>query len=307
MILHERIHLTVTCQMQACLCQRGLFTLAYPIIDSLTGAWIHVDGQKVAATDSDAQFCFAPTEEKMFYEVIRVEEQTPLFWEDHLERLRQSIAGQFAIPDRLYQDSLALIRANRVEQSNLRLVLTRQHTILHQIPSYYPTPEQMQQGVPTGILNWERENPNVKMINSDYKTAVADRFAAGGPFGPLFELLLADRNGDLTEGSRSNLFFIRGNDVCTAPDSRILKGITRKYVTSAIAAAGGELVENMLTYQDIIAGAVDAAFLSGSPIDLLPIAAIEDIELPSACNPLFVRINQAYQQIVRDYLDSHHP
>lgn len=143
----------------------------------------------------------------MFYEVIRVVEQTPLFWEDHLERLRVSIAGQFAIPGNLYQDSLALIKTNQIEQSNLRLVLTEQYTILHQIPSYYPSSEQMRQGVPTGILNWERENPNVKVINSDYKVAVAARFTAGGPYGPLFELLLADHNGELTEGSRSNLFF----------------------------------------------------------------------------------------------------
>jgi len=241
----------------------------------------------------------------MFYEVIRVEEQTPLFWEDHLERLRQSIAGQFEIPETLYQDSRDLIKANLVEQSNLRLVLTGEHTILHQIPSYYPSSEQMQQGVPTGILNWERENPNVKVINSAYKVAVADRFAVGGPYGPLFELLLADRKGELTEGSRSNVFFIRDNQVYTAPDNRILKGITRTYVTSAIAAAGGELVEKMVTYKDLSAGAVDAAFLSGSPIDLLPISAIEAIQLTSAQNPLFVTINQAYQQIVRDYLDSH--
>jgi len=281
--------------------------MAYPMIDTLTGAWIFVDGQMVAVVDPAAQFCFAPTEEKMFYEVIRIEEQTPLFWEDHLERLRVSIAGQFAIPGNLYQDSLALIKTNQIEQSNLRLVLTEQYTILHQIPSYYPSSEQMRQGVPTGILNWERENPNVKVINSDYKVAVAARFTAGGPYGPLFELLLADHNGELTEGSRSNLFFIRDHEVYTAPDNRILKGITRKYVTAAINAAGGQLVEKMLTYQDIAQGAADAAFLSGSPIDLLPISAIEDVQLPSAPNPLFVQINRAYQQIVRDYLDRHQP
>jgi len=123
----------------------------------------------------------------------------------------------------------------------------------------------------------------------------------------LFELLLADSKGELTEGSRSNLFFIRGTEVYTAPDNRILKGVTRRHVTSAIAAAGGILVEKMLTYKDIAAQAVDAAFLSGSPIDLLPISAIDDIQLASAQNELFSRINQTYQQIVRDYLVSHQP
>jgi len=37
------------------------------MIYTLTGAWIFVDGQMVAVVDPAAQFCFAPTEEKMFY------------------------------------------------------------------------------------------------------------------------------------------------------------------------------------------------------------------------------------------------
>jgi branched-chain amino acid aminotransferase len=246
-----------------------------------------------------------PTDERMFYEVIRIEEKTPLFWEDHLLRLNHSIQDRFVIPESLYQDSLRLIAANDLDQVNLRLVLTPGHVVLHQIPSYYPSAEQMRLGVPTGILDWERLDPNVKEINSDYKAAVAARFAKGGPFGAFFELLLADRQGELTEGSRSNLFFICGNQVYSAPDNRILKGITRQYVSAAIVAAGGQLIEKMITYAAIQDGQIDAAFLSGSPIDLLPIAAIESVQLPSAANPLFSQINLAYLQIVRDYLKAH--
>lgn len=279
--------------------------MAYPMIDGLIGPWIMLDRQLLSPQSAEARICFEPTDERMFYEVIRVEEKTPLFWEDHFSRLEKSISDRFAIPADLYQDSLRLIAANNLNQVNLRLVLTSQHVVIHQIPSYYPSAEQMKQGVATGILNWERQDPNVKEINSDYKTAVATRFAAGGPFGSLFELLLADRRGELTEGSRSNLFFISGQQVYSAPDNRILKGITRHYVTSAIAEAGGQLVEKMVNFAAIQSGQIDAAFLSGSPIDLLPIAAIETVRLPSAENALFSRINQAYQQIVRDYLIAH--
>ncbi len=279
--------------------------MAYPMIDGLIGPWIMLDGQLLDPQSTEARFCFKPTDERMFYEVIRIVEKIPLFWEDHLARLNRSVQDIFAIPASLYQDSLRLIAANNLDQVNLRLVLTSNHVVIHQIPSYYPNTEQMRQGVATGILDWERTDPNVKEINSDYKSAVAARFAAGGPYGSLFELLLADRQGELTEGSRSNLFFIRGQQVLSAPDNRILKGITRHYVTAAIAAAGGQLVEKMVTYAAVEEGQIDAAFLSGSPIDLLPIAAIDSIRLPSAENQLFYRINQAYQQIVRDYLSTH--
>jgi branched-chain amino acid aminotransferase len=176
---------------------------------------------------------------------------------------------------------------------------------MHLIPSYYPSPEQFTGGVPTGILQWERQDPNIKIIRADYKTAVAARFAQQGPYGPCFELLLAERQGLLTEGSRSNLFFICGDEILTAPDELILKGITRKYVIQALQAAGGQISVAMVTLDDIAAGRIDAAFLSGSPIDLLPISAIENIQLPSAQNPLFLKAHQAYQSIVRVYLETH--
>lgn len=279
--------------------------LAYPMIDGLIGSQISLNGQLMAAACDQAKFCFEPAESKMFYEVIRIEQQIPLFWEDHYDRLVRSIDGAFPIPPTLYQDSLALIQANGIDGANLRVVLTADQTVIHEIPSYYPTAQQMAQGVPTGILRWERQDPNVKVIHSDYKKAVADRFAAGGPFGQPFELLLCDHLGELTEGSRSNLFFIRGNQVLSAPDDRILKGITRKYVTRAIAAAGAELVIQMIDLDELQQGTVEAAFLSGSPIDLLPISSIESTELQSAAHPLFQQINRAYQQILQNYLQAH--
>ncbi len=83
------------------------------------------------------------------------------------------------------------------------------------------------------IIDWERDNPNVKIIKADYKEAVADGFARNNKFGRPFELLLADQKGLLTEGSRSNLFFIRDNQVITAPDERIPSWYyKKKYVCS---------------------------------------------------------------------------
>jgi branched-chain amino acid aminotransferase len=279
--------------------------MSYPMIDALAGTMVLADGHLLAANAPAAAAYFQPTADTMYYEVIRVVDGIPLFWEDHLRRLTDSVAGQFTLPATLYAESLQLIAVNALPAVNLRLVITPNQRVLHLIPSYYPSAAQFARGVPTGLLQWERHDPNVKIIRADYKAAVAARFAEAGPFGPCFELLLADQQGLLTEGSRSNLFFIRGNDVLTAPDSLILKGITRQYVMQAIRTAGGSLVEQMITLADIAAGQVDAAFLSGSPIDLLPISAIETIELPSVVNPLFRSINAAYQAIVQQYLADH--
>jgi len=197
--------------------------VAYPIIDILAGPVVSIQGQLLPADAPAARDCLQPCDDKMFYEVIRVTQGVPLFWEDHLARLKQSIRGERDIPAGLYAESLDLIRACGLSEVNLRLVLTQRLRVLHLIPSYYPDIRLIEQGAPTGILVWEREDPNTKIIRTDYKDAVAARFAQPGPYGPFFELLLADKLGCLTEGSRSNLFFIRDGVVLSAPDDRILK------------------------------------------------------------------------------------
>ncbi len=279
--------------------------MAYPIIDSLAGLYISDQGRIVLADDTATAALFLPTPETMYYEVIRVVRGIPLFWEDHLARLGQSVQANVKVTASLYDDSCRLIAANGLQQANLRIVLLEGRAVIHLTPSAYPVAELFEQGVATGILAWEREDPNVKIINSDYKAAVALRYANPGPFGVFYELLLADRQGLLTEGSRSNLFLIRGNQVLSAPESRILKGITRQHVMEAIATAGATLAEEMLTFDDICRGRCDAAFLSSSPFDILPIRSIEAAQLDSTANPLLRKIDQAYRQIVENYIQDH--
>ncbi|MGI6334025.1 MAG: aminotransferase class IV [Saccharofermentanales bacterium] len=277
--------------------------MRYPIIDDLAGSFVIDRGRLLAVDSADAADLFRPTGRTMFYEVIRVVRGIPLFWEDHLIRLQRSVQEPATIPEGLYEDSLNLIAANGLETANLRLVLLENQAVIHLTPSNYPTSDLFSQGVATGILNWERPNPNIKLIDAGYKAAIAARYAEPGPFGGYYELLLANSDGYLTEGSRSNLFFIRGDQVLTAPDDCILKGITRKHILAAVALSGGALLTEMLTLDAVRQGYCDAAFLSSSPFDILPIRAIEDLKLSSAGNPLLHRINAAYRAIVDRYVE----
>ncbi len=281
--------------------------MAYPIIDEMAGSWISVRGRLQQSDDPAVAGLFLPSDSIMYYEVIRVVRGIPLFFEDHMERLKNSVHGTLPVPvpDALAAECRQLIAANKIFNVNLRLVLTAGLWVLHLMPSYYPSKEMMEQGVPTGLLAWERENPNTKIIHSGYKAAVADRFAHPGPYGRYFELLLADQKGYLTEGSRSNLFFVKAGRIISAPDSRILKGITRQYIKQAIAAAGSSLSDGLFTFEEIRRGACEAAFLTGSPIDLLPVSSIEDHLLHSAEHPLVKKISACYQQIVDQYILKH--
>ncbi len=276
--------------------------MAYPIIDTLTGRFVMDNGNLLPVGDPAARILLEPCDRTMYYEVIRLVDKVPLFWEEHYDRLCLSVRPPVEIPRGLYADCLELVRANGIAAANLRLVLLENRAVIHLTESAYPSPELFSRGVVTGILDWERENPNIKSIRSDYKAAVAARFAQSGPFGRCYELLLADRQGYLTEGSRSNLFFIQGSTVLSAGDDRILKGVTRRHVLEAIDQAGGQLKTGLLTLEDIRSGGCDAAFLSSSPFDILPIRTIEDVQLDSAENSLLIAINAAYNEAVKRYV-----
>lgn len=279
--------------------------MGYPMVEILAGSLIATPKGLLNAASPNAANYFVPCDEPVFYEVIRLIDGEPLFWDDHCQRLQESIAGRFPIdPDRLFKESHDLINASGHEFSgtNLRLVLKDGDYVIHLSPAYYPTAEQFTTGVSVNLLHRERKTPNIKMIDPEYKAAVADGFAAQNPNRQPFELLLVNRVGQITEGSRSNVFFIQGNTVLTAPDELILRGITRRHVFAAIAAAGAAIQVRLITVAQIELGAVDGAFLTGSPIDILPIAMIGATRLESAGHPLILAINEAYQAIVRSNL-----
>jgi branched-chain amino acid aminotransferase len=279
--------------------------MGYPMVEILAGSLIATPQGLLNPASPDAANYFTNCDEPVFYEVIRLIDGEPLFWDDHCLRLQKSIAGRFPIdPNRLLKESHDLIRALGPEFNftNLRLVLQDGDYVIHLSPAYYPTAEQFTAGVAVNLLHRERKTPNIKMIDPEYKMAVADGFAAQSPNHQPFELLLVNQAGQITEGSRSNVFFIQGNAVLTAPDELILCGITRRHVFAAIVAAGAAIQFQLLTVDQIESGAVDGAFLTGSPIDILPITMIGNTRLQSAGHPLILAINEAYQTIVRSNL-----
>ncbi len=276
--------------------------MAYPIIDETAGALLIADGRLYHVDDGDARPFFLPTDETMYYEVIRVHRGVPLFWEDHADRLLRSVADAFPLDlSRLRAEADRLLVAEGARQCNIRVVLTARHAVLHLSPYYYPSGTMIEEGVPCGLLSWERETPQVKTVREDYKRAVAAAFDKEGPEHRPFEVLLENRSGRLTEGSRSNLFFVRDHTIYSAPDDCILLGITRRHVQRAVAEAGYALETRTFSMAELRAGAAAAAFLTGSPIDVLPIARIESLPL-DAGNDVVRTVRERYLAILDEYV-----
>ena len=93
--------------------------------------------------------------------------------------------------------------------------------------------------------------------------------------GDLYEVLLVNRDGIITEGSRSNVFFIKNGEVYTSPTDAVLPGVTRTMIIRILEEAGIPLHYSAVR-QDELAG-FDAAFISGTSPKVLPVANIGDI------------------------------
>lgn len=241
--------------------------------------------------------------DRIIYEVIRVVEGRPIFWVKHLERLEASARAVGLTPpgrETWFEVAKRLYETEPRAEANLRLVLTEDCIWAHYSQTYYPTLEQQTQGVPTAILDWERVDPQIKRIHADYKAAVATKMGQPTPAGPAFEVLLRNHRGQLTEGSRSNLFFVRNAVVYSAPAAEILLGITREVVLKALEQVGMTLCEALPSWEKVAQEGEWAAFISASPIDLLPVSHIEGVELKAPEKTRIPDLMKAYHDLLHE-------
>ncbi len=244
---------------------------------------------------------------KAAYEVIRIINRVPLFFEDHYNRLKgtfDAMGKQLNMTySQLGENIHILLDKSGEINCNVKVVIfdeeAGQQQFVYISKSYYPTEKDADVGVKTGIFMIERSNPNAKILNKSYKDAVSQRIADGG----FFEVILADNKGRLTEGSKSNLFFVKGGRILTAPGEYVLRGITRKYVFEACYNAGCEVVEEFIAADEI--SLIEGAFLSGTSIKVLPIKSIDQLELNSSSNAVIYAVRREYNTILEKYIEEH--
>jgi branched-chain amino acid aminotransferase len=236
-----------------------------------------------------------------FYEVLRVTEGCCIFLDDHLVRLNESLRLS-GISFRLARDQVSaviqvLIRRNGLVSGNIRLMVhvkTPEPPELYSccIPFYYPLAEQYKQGVSTAVYHTLRSNPNVKQLNPMYQKEMLSFMAERN----IYESLLADEHDRITEGSRSNVFFIRHNTLFTAPDNAVLKGITRNKVILLCKVLNYKLIKNAISIEDL--NSTEALFLTGTSPKILPVCRIDN-RVFMVDHPLVKSLMESYDQLIR--------
>ncbi len=237
------------------------------------------------------------------YEVIRVIGMVPLFFEDHFNRLENSvmmIGRKTGISSSGLLDMVRqLILKNDLENGNLKILISftdySYEVYIFLVESQYPDSEMYYKGVPAILYYAERRNPTAKIFNHRLRLSIYERLIMEGAY----EALLVNRNRFITEGSRSNIFIVFNDTVVTAPDEFVLSGITRQYILNMCTNLHINLELRLVSTEEV--QKADAVFLTGTSPHILGINRIDDVRF-KVDHPITLRLSEAYREKVSEYI-----
>ncbi len=228
------------------------------------------------------------------FETIRADNGSPFGLPEHLERMRSGLRQlNLKIPDEF--DRITTIIADLLHNNQLldksaviKLIcsptdpgraisaMTSTSLIIRTTALKLDEIEKRQRGMQALILPWRRNraNPLLKIKSLNYlenRYGLNDARSAGFDEG-----IFLNQNEELCEGTFSNIFLIRGNDLQTPPlDAGILPGTTRALILQRAQQAGITCQETPLFVNDL--KLCDGAFLTSSLMRLAPLAGINQI------------------------------
>lgn len=252
---------------------------------------------------------YAEPVHSVIYEVIRLKDGIPLFWDAHFQRLLHSFEHIEIV---LILDSVSLlkeieklVKINALADSNLRINVhyskatkSRQSIELGQVSVILPKPEYYETGVDAAILEIERPIPNVKNVYTDIRKKVSDKIAEEH----VWDVVLKNHFGELTEGGRTNLFFIKNSTVYTPPVRQVLPGITRSMIIKACSELNIPVYEETVKEQEL--ETFEACFFTGTTPGIMPIKKIHSYQF-NVNSPVMMQLSAFYKRMVEDDISSH--
>ena len=215
----------------------------------------------------------------LIYEVIKFTDGKYLYFDEHLQRMQASlrIINQAEVSTvNIENDAYELAKANGIDIGNLKIVIkyhnSRSMVYLFFIPHRYPSASQYKEGVKVRLQYDVRANPNAKIANWEIRDK-ANRLIDNNE---IYETLLVNDNGEITEGSRSNVFFVKEGTFYTASDNIVLSGITRQKLIERL----NEL-DYLIRYEAVNIADLNQyshCFISGTSPGILPVRMIDNIE-----------------------------
>lgn len=281
---------------------------SYPGIVYLNGEWVTHDQAKISVFDRG--FIFGDG----VYEVISFYDGRPFLMEEHLQRLRNSLSVAELVVDLNTIPEIIYEAVKRVGLTSSDCLVYLQVT-RGVAPRMHHYPEDSTPTIMAYAYNFEFGSYKHKMIKvfvaederwhrCDVKTTSLMgnvRANNAGAKAGAHETILV-RNGEFTEGSHSNLFFVKNGELFTHPNGHhILPGITRGKVLELCHELNLKVYEQALPLAGF--GSVDEAFITGTGSEVQGIGSVilsgKEIQISSDAGPVTTKLQEAFEKLTR--------
>ena len=213
------------------------------------------------------------------YEALRVLKRHVVHLDDHINRLYNSANSiHLPLPVVDWKNEInKLIEKDNIEDCTMRILVVGTDTptwfitwtkLLTYPDSYY------KEGVDVITYSGERFLPQSKTGNLLVNFLSREEAKRNNAF----EALLVDRLGKILEGSRSNFYVLKGDTIKTAPDEKVLDGITRISVLRAGRELGYKIDFTSPSPEEIWKS--DAIFISSTSMGAMPIRSVDGKKCP---------------------------
>lgn len=234
--------------------------------------------------------------------------------DEHLERLFHSAKlVKLQIPlakKQIKQDITSTIKKNKLKEAYIRLTISRGKGGLRYFIDSSPNvviiakpfikyPKNIhEKGVSVITYNAERVLPEVKSTSCMPLVLAKSEAEKKG----CFDALLVDRSGFITEGTVSNVFFVR-EDALYTPKDNILEGITRG-IAIKIAKKIAKIKETRIKKREIYS--FDECFLTNTSGEIVPVNKIDGKIIKNAPGIITKKLMERFRKEVEDYYAKKH-
>lgn len=242
----------------------------------------------------------------IYYEVVRLIEGKLLFLHDHLDRLNNSLsASGLSYPGRenVLENLKLLTENNSFSHGNIRICFQSSpendsDLLCYFVPYFYPEASMYQEGVRLLTYPHTRPNPGIKKWDDRFRSSVGKFIRDKG----IYEAVLLNRKGQITEGSRSNLSFLdQKGSLITVPDKQILPGITRKYVLGLAEQEGIPVIERSISLDAL--NTFTSAFISGTSPKVLPVKMLDHYSF-EVSHPVLQKLMKKFDELILSNLSA---
>lgn len=242
------------------------------------------------------------------FETFRIYEGHPFLLFDHLDRLRQSLIElniEWNMSNEEIRDILTrLIEINNVKNAYIRLNVSAGDGEIGLYTGIYQKPNTIifikpmplsniteKEGV---ILRTRRNSPEGKerLKSHHYLNNIIGKKEIGS--SPSLEGIFLTKEGFISEGIVSNIFFIKSGKMYTPHiDTGILNGITRQFVLHWANINGIMYEEGFYTEAELLES--DDIFITNSIQELIPITAIDQQVYTLQDDSLIYKLQKDYR------------